>query len=333
MNASVSVIVPVFDLGYNLVPHIESLLTQTLKSIEIIIVNDGSNDDTKSVIDELAIKYESMIAVHLPINKGVHEARLAGLKIASAPWIGFMDADDFVQPEMYATLLSAGKKQDVDIVVCSCNRVDENRKFIRSKLNFKKSRKVESEVFKKFCNFEFGTGMLWNKLYKREVIEPYFSLHYQWRQTMNEDLLMNIGCFSKAKSIYLLSDVLYDYVVNDKSVTSTTSSKDAYIETFRAFALAMNLFSSLDSLFTNYIIDMYRTQLSRSEYHVVGLGSIDSVDVKSLTEAVELVNKENPLALALLSAHKPLTAVGARLAIKSLYRRGLTKVGISFNPY
>jgi len=332
MKTSVSVIVPVYNSGRELVPHIESLLGQSLKDIEIIIVNDGSSDNTGEIIENLANEHTNIVAVHLDKNKGVHEARLAGLKKSSAPWIGFMDADDFVRPNMYSTMLAAGEKYNTDIVICSTERVDENRKFVRLKLNFKKSRKVEKSIFVKFCRFEFGTGMLCNKLYKRHVIQPYFNLYYPWRQTMNEDLLLNIGCFSQAKSVYLLKDVLYDYVVNNTSVTSTTNSSDAYVEHFRAFALAVSIFPTLSQEFKNNIINMYRTQLSRSEYHVLDLNDIIKYDEK-LIEAINVIYDSNPLALALLSAHKPLPLVGARLAAKSIYYRCVSKMGLNLNPY
>src|SRR5690554_2042448 len=119
----VSVIVPVFNAGEKLVPSIESLLNQTLKDIEIIIVNDASTDNSGSVIDQLAKESTNIVPVHFSVNKGVHEARLAGLKRSTAPWIGFLDADDFARPNMFATLLSAAVDNDVDIVVCGSDRV------------------------------------------------------------------------------------------------------------------------------------------------------------------------------------------------------------------
>lgn len=326
MNPLVSVIVPVYNSGQELVVHIESLLDQSLKNIEIIIVNDGSSDDTREVIEKLANKHTSIVTVHLDTNKGVHEARLAGLKKSSASWIGFMDADDFVRPNMYSKMLATGEKHHVDIVVCSCDRVDENRKFVRSKLKFKKSKRVENDIFTKFCRFEFGTGMLCNKLYKREIIEPYFDLHYPWRQTMNEDLLLNMGFFSKAESIYLVSNSLYDYVVNAKSVTSTTNSVDAFVEHYRAFALAMSIFPTFNEKFQKNIIDMYRTQLSRSEYYVLNLNDVTKHNDK-IIEAVDLIYDYNPLALAMLSSHKPLSLVGVRLATKSIYYKCVSKMG------
>src|SRR5690554_6330685 len=241
----VSVIVPVFNAGEKLIPNIESLVNQTLKGIEIIIVNDASVDNSSSIIDQLAREHTNVVSVHLSENKGVHEARLAGLKKSTAPWIGFLDADDFARPNMFSKMYAAAVDHRVDIVVCGSDRVDEQRKFVAKKLQFNRSEKIDVNVFERFCAFEFGTGMLWNKLFKRSVIEPWFDLHFPWRQSINEDLILNIGCFHNAESVYLLKEKLYEYVISEGSVTTEMKKCWAYSETFRAYVLAVTSYQSL----------------------------------------------------------------------------------------
>lgn len=319
----VSVIVPVFNAGEKLVPSIESLLNQTLKDIEIIIVNDASTDNSGSVIDQLAKENTNIVPVHFSENKGVHEARLAGLKNSTAPWIGFLDADDFARPNMFETLLSAAVENDVDIVVCGSDRVTEQRKVIAPKLRFRRSEKVGENVFERFCAFEFGTGMLWNKLFRRSVIEPWFGLHFPWRQSINEDLILNIGCFYKARSVYLCKDSLHEYVLHQASVTSMASPEKAYVNTYRAAALAVNLCSELGDDALPKVIDLYRKQLSWGDYQIGNVASILDYDAE-LKEAVKLISETQPAALALLAARQRPPLVGARLAVKSLIHRGLT---------
>lgn len=319
----VSVIVPVFNAGEKLVPSIESLLNQTLKDIEIIIVNDASTDDSGAVIDQLANGNPNIRPVHLPENKGVHEARLTGLKLSTAPWIGFLDADDFARPNMFETMLSAAESNNVDIVVCGSDRVTPGRKVIAPKLRFPRSAKVTADIFERFCKFEFGTGMLWNKLFRRSVIEPWFDLHFPWRQSINEDLILNIGCFYNARSVYLLKDRLYEYVLNQASVTSTITTAKAYVNTYRAAALAVSLCSELGDDALPKVIDLYRTQLSWGDYQIGSVASILDYDAE-LKEAVKLISETQPAALALLAARQRHLLVGARLAVKSLIHRGLT---------
>lgn len=316
----VSVIVPVFNAGEKLVFSIESLLNQTLKDIEIIIVNDASDDNSGSIIDQLAKEYTNIVPVHLPENKGVHEARLAGLKKSTASWIGFLDADDFARPNMFATLLSDAERNDVDIVVCGSDRVDEQRKFVATKLQFNRAKKIDVSVFERFCAFEFGTGMLWNKLFKRTVIEPWFDLHFPWRQNINEDLLMNIGCFYLAHSVWLCEDVLHEYVKSNSSVTSNSTNEKSYVDTYRAAAVAVNSFSMFGDEAVSKIIDLYRRQLSWGGYQIEDVGSIMAFE-EELDEAVALIARVRPSALALLTARQSPEIVGARLALKSLTHR------------
>lgn len=314
----VSVIVPVFNAGEKLVPSIESLLNQTFKGIEIIIVNDASTDDSGAVIDQLANGNPNIRPVHLPENKGVHEARLTGLKLSTAPWIGFLDADDFARPNMFETMLSAAESNNVDIVVCGSDRVTPGRKVIAPKLRFPRSTKVTADIFERFCKFEFGTGMLWNKLFRRSVIEPWFDLHFPWRQSINEDLLLNIGCFHNSGSVCLLNEQLHEYVLVDSSVTTKMQNCWAYVETFRAYALAITCYQKLGNTAVMGIIDMYRTQISWGTYQVEGADMLTKYK-EQLEEATCLLCKENPYALAAIVARQQNTVVGARLAIKSLY--------------
>ncbi|WP_445004371.1 glycosyltransferase family 2 protein [Halomonas mongoliensis] len=320
--AKVSVIVPVFNAGEKLASSIESLLSQTLSDIEIVIVNDASTDNSGSIIDRLAKEHANIVPVHLSENKGVHEARLAGLKKSTAPWIGFLDADDFARPTMFEKLLSAAIDNDVDIVVCGWQRVDSNRKPLRSKLRFSRDRKVENNVFSRFCQLEFGAGMLWNKLFRRENIIAQADIKFPWRQNINEDMLLNIACFNVAKSIFLVDDILYDYVRHDGSVTASNDGVKAYVHTFRAFALAVSLYSGIDAYRFNSIIDLYRTQLSSLSFKVQEVSDLSDYQ-KELLEAVEMILSSYPLALALISSPKTPARVPLRLAVESILKRML----------
>lgn len=319
MNApKVSVIVPAYNAGETLYGSVGSLLSQTLGELEIIIVDDGSTDRTRAVIERLATENSNVVPVYLAVNKGVHEARLAGLSNASASWIGFMDADDYVRPNMYSCLLSAAIDNEVDIVVCGADRVTAERKLISPKYQFARSQKIDNDVFKRFCNFEFGTGSLCNKLYKREVIEPWFKLHFPWRQSINEDLLLNIGCFYNASSIYLLSDALYEYVLEKDSVTSKMEKSWAYVEIFRAYVLAVTCYQQFgDTAFTK-ITDMYRVQLSWGNYQVDSAADLDRHSNK-IKEAVDYLCQTKPFALVAIAARKPQGLVGVRLALVSIF--------------
>jgi glycosyltransferase involved in cell wall biosynthesis len=274
-------------------------MNQTLNDLEIVVVNDGSIDESAKIIERLSKEDKRIVFIDLKKNQGVHEARLAGLKKASGKWIGFLDSDDFARPKMYEMMYETATKYDADIVICGSCRVDSRRKPIAPKIRFSRNEKVITESFRKFCSFQFGTGTLWNKLYRREIILPYTDMHFPWRQDINEDLLLNIGCFQKTKTVYLMKDVFHEYVFKQGSITYTIQREKAYVDTYRAFAIAVNLFAGFDDNVLENLVDMYRKQLSWECYRIGDLKKL--VPYKhELKEATDLIYQKNPLALGLL---------------------------------
>jgi len=229
-----------------------------------------------------------------------------------------LDSDDFARKNMFESMLSAALANDVDIVVCGSDRVTPGRRFIAPKLRFSRSKKISSDIFERFCRFEFGTGMLWNKLFRRSVIEPWFDLHFPWRQNINEDLLLNVGCFYQADSIYLLRDVLHEYVYVDSSVTSTMDRSWAYVETFRAYASAMVCYQSLGERALLNVMEMYRIQIGWADYQVVNVEDLKPHDAR-LQEAIHLLYQENFDSLSAIIARPKLSTVGVKVAVKSIY--------------
>lgn len=293
---AVSVIVPVYNGEEILEPSVLSLVEQTLPGLEILLVNDGSSDGTGALIDRLASRHPQIHALHNEQNQGVHETRLNGLKAATAPWIGFLDADDFARPDMFEKMLAAGEQHQADIVVCGAYRVTANRKVISPKLRFRQSTTVTSDVFQRFCEFRFGTGMLWNKLFRRERILPYADLHFPWRQSINEDLILNIGCFKDAGTVHLMKDMLYEYVFRETSVSSSGSVEKACLQTLRAYAIAVSLFRDAGDDVLAEITNMYRQQLSWPPYQLDDTRSMASFGPE-ITEAVELILRCYPAGL------------------------------------
>ena len=114
----VSIIVPVYNVQDYLPKCLDSLLAQTYKNIEIIVVNDGSPDDSQRVIDEYAARDSRIVAVSKP-NGGLSDARNFGMQYAQGEYIGFVDGDDYVEPDMYEKMLTKAKQEDSDIVECN----------------------------------------------------------------------------------------------------------------------------------------------------------------------------------------------------------------------
>lgn len=129
-----SVIVPVYKAEKTLRQCVDSLLAQTMADLEIILVNDGSPDGSAAILEEYAARFPEKIRTKTLANGGQGRARNFGIEMARGEWLGFVDSDDWVQPEMYEKLLSAAEKENCDIAVCDtlCCYEDGSTKLLRA---------------------------------------------------------------------------------------------------------------------------------------------------------------------------------------------------------
>lgn len=202
MCEKISIIVP----AYNIESYIENTITmicqQTYKNLEIILVNDGSKDNTPRIMDKLA-ESDIRIKVLHKKNEGVTKARLAGVKIATGDWIGFVDGDDMIEPDMYQRLLDNAYKYKADISHCGYQMVFPSH----VDYYYNTGILVEQDKMKGVKDLLSGSFIepgLWNKLFRKNLLDNL--LHNEKMDTsikINEDLLMNFYLFMDAdKSIY-----------------------------------------------------------------------------------------------------------------------------------
>lgn len=121
MSVMLSVIVPMYNPGEFLIPFLNSLASQTMIQMEVIIVNDGSTDGSQKTVEEYAKNHKNFRVIHQN-NKGVSEARNTGIRIASGKYISFPDSDDELHPEMYEVLCYEAEKNNLDIMQCNGER-------------------------------------------------------------------------------------------------------------------------------------------------------------------------------------------------------------------
>lgn len=118
-----SIIIPVFNVEKYVQTCLDSVIEQSFRDFEVIVVDDGSTDGSPAICDAAA-KQDGRICVIHQQNGGLSAARNAGLDIARGEWIGFLDSDDFIMPDMYEKLMDAAEKARADIAVCNYLRVD-----------------------------------------------------------------------------------------------------------------------------------------------------------------------------------------------------------------
>jgi group 2 glycosyl transferase len=216
----VSIIVPVYNVEKYLAKCLDSLVNQTLEDLEIIVVDDGSRDNSKQIIDEFQTKYPDKIKSFVKKNGGLSDARNFGLDRASGEYIGFVDSDDYVTAEMFEEMYSLAQKYDAEMVICNLQKVDENGKIIQKltqipnmpeKIDLAKNLSVFSDLGYFACNKLFRKELFENKRFKKGV-------HFEDIQLVPQLLL---GC----KILAQTQNYHYQYLERQDSITKTHTEK------------------------------------------------------------------------------------------------------------
>lgn len=213
MKDLISIIVPIYNVEKYLNKCIESIVNQTYENIEIILIDDGSNDNSGIICDEYAKKDNRIIVVHKE-NGGVSSARNKGLKIAKGEWISFVDADDWIEQTFCQTLLNKVTQEQADIALCGYNRITDNR-IEKINANNQEVFLNSNEYLVKSLNPQTGFGFCHMKLIKKEVLK---SISFNERIEVGEDALFNIQLSTYIKKTVFLKQPLYNYRINNQSV-------------------------------------------------------------------------------------------------------------------
>lgn len=226
----VSVIVPVYNVEKHLKQCLDSIVGQTYKELEIILVDDGSPDCCGAICEEYA-KRDSRIRVIHKENAGLGMARNSGLEIAQGKYVTFIDSDDWIGPDMVEKLLEPAQKENCDLVVSGIVREFVGRKRVPSPVS-DRVRRIEredicSEVLlpilgtEPSCPQDIGLEMsVCTNLYKREIIEKNKIRFVSEREYLSEDLFFNIHYIMQCRRVMLLPDCFYHYRMNDISLTN-----------------------------------------------------------------------------------------------------------------
>lgn len=238
-NLLISIIIPAYNIAPFIARCLESLLCQTYQSLEIIVVNDGSNDDTGAIIDTYVKKDSRIIAIHKE-NGGVSSARMAGINVATGNYIGFVDGDDYVEPEMFERLLKNVEIYEADISHCGYQMVFPDGHI---DYYYNTGRKEELNYLQGVCELVRGRFVepgLWNKLYRRDIVIG-FEKSVLWDSSIriNEDLLMNYILFSKAKKSIYEDIPYYHYILRKGSAATTHTSHNKITDPIRVMRLIL----------------------------------------------------------------------------------------------
>ncbi|MCM1296447.1 MAG: glycosyltransferase [Muribaculaceae bacterium] len=206
----ISVIVPVYNVEQYLDRCMESLLRQTYRNLEIILVDDGSTDSSAAMCDAYAEKDRRVRVVHKP-NGGLSDARNAGLKMVTGDYIGYVDSDDWVEPDMYARLYQACAGQDAQLAVC--RYFSEYRDRTVSGGNGSVVPLSREELLKIYIGGHDGYviyNSVWSKLFKRDLVR---GMEFPAGRN-SEDIMYTTRAFCKLERAVYLDQCLYHYVLD-----------------------------------------------------------------------------------------------------------------------
>lgn len=227
----ISIIVPVYKVPENLLRQcIESLINQSFKNIEIILVDDGSPDNCGDICDEYAKKDNRIKVIHQK-NRGLAGARNTGFFQANGKWITFVDGDDWIDKE---TLLEASEVLNVNTQLVFWTRMNEyNGKSIECKFieGIKQKTYINNEckeLQENILNFNSNISTAYAKLISREFLLENKIIHDESLRQGAEGIEFNMRLFEKLENVVFINKPFYHYIYNDKSISANSSEENNY---------------------------------------------------------------------------------------------------------
>lgn len=257
----ITIIIPVYNVEKYLREAIESAINQTYKNLEIIIVDDGSKDNSGSICDEYKNKDNRIIVVHQE-NKGLSGARNTGLDLATGKYIMFMDSDDTFDLTACEKLYNYIEKTNADYVVGNYINMDEDGTLWANPV-FDKSKYVEFKLSIEDYTHSFYTmnSGVWNKIFRKSFLDE-LQIKFVERVPA-EDAIFTTYCFIKSKNVYYMPEIVYNYRQRYSESISTSCSKSYFMGINKAYRIIYNNFKE------NNRLDFYRYFYAKSMNYIL----------------------------------------------------------------
>lgn len=209
-NKLISVIVAAYNIEEYLPRCLDSILAQTYRPIQIIVVDDGATDTTPEICDKYAAEHAEIQVIHRK-NGGLSAARNAGLEAAEGAYIGYVDGDDWIEPDMYERMLAACEEQGAELCICAYRQVGEGaqpgefsgKQYILSREEALKTYICDDKPYHIY-------NSVWSKLFRRDIVED---LKFP-EGKKSEDILYTTHALLSSKVCVFLDSPYYNYVVS-----------------------------------------------------------------------------------------------------------------------
>lgn len=287
---TVSVIVPVYNVESYLATCVNSLLKQTYKNLEIILVDDGSKDNSGKICELLKAK-DSRIEVIHKRNEGLGLSRNAGLERAKGKYVTFVDSDDYLKPKAIEKLVEAATRNCADICIGGFTRVDNkgNELFLEKYTqqvicNKSRSKNVFARMLGSLPESHESLKMsVWNCLYSLELIKRYHLQFASERKLISEDIIWHSDYFKYVNTSVIIDSELYCYRENGNSLTKSYNSK--------RFKLSMDLYFELMRRIRTMGLGKEAELRNKKQFFINIRTCIAQEKNRSLKEAILDINK------------------------------------------
>ncbi|MEF2919200.1 MAG: glycosyltransferase [Acutalibacteraceae bacterium] len=220
----ISIIIPIYNVGEYLYRCLSSVACQTFKEYEVIMINDGSTDDSPKIAEGFAKNFPNFKLVH-NTDKGVSSARNLGISLATGEYIAFVDSDDYIDPNYLLRLYRAAYKNNADVVHCNYIMYNIESGFLYS-VRFRKPRKgvlSNKKMVRKTVTDFTMRSYLWNKLWRKSLFTDH---NISFPKMKFEDIATVSKLLYYANKGVVLNKYLYYYTVRDGSIVQTVSLKN-----------------------------------------------------------------------------------------------------------
>lgn len=287
----ISVIVAAYNIEAYVERGVRSICAQTYQNLEIILVDDGSADETGHICDKLAAEDKRIRVIHKP-NGGLSDARNAGMAQSTGAYIGFMDGDDWIDPDMYERMFSALLGQQADAAVCRYRQVykdhTEDGSVDRAVL-FEGQEALQCYVEERE---EYAIqNAAWNKLYRREILDGLSFPVGKWY----EDILFTTSALARAKRCIYLDTAHYNYIIDrEGSIMNTQINPRTFTDQVPAYYEKTKFLESLGRQDLARIHDYFFYKRLLLFYAQLSNRSAQQAKETYLTQIEDILRRDEP---------------------------------------
>lgn len=217
MVPKLSIIIPAYNIERFIGKCVDSILAQTFTDYEIIVIDDGSTDQTPEICDRIAKKSNKITVIHQP-NQGLSEVRNRGIRVSTGEYLAFIDGDDYVAADYFEKLMGLIERHKADVAGCGFKTIPVRRLYPAKNVVLS-GEKATIELLTEQETYQI---VAWNKVYKRELFD---GISFPARKR-NEDNLTTYKIISRANKVAYTEETLYYYSQRDDSIMGTIEVKD-----------------------------------------------------------------------------------------------------------